>query len=227
MNQFWTMLTHQLRFEFRQKERFVALALFATNILLFFYFAVAGGNDAMRIPLFCAEVALTAFFSMQVAFARIFEPEEEDRAFDLLSVSSLSPVSWFLAKVTAANVLGILVVAPATVLAAYFTEDDPTRYLHFETFLIVLLSLHALSSIGVLLSTLLLRANARQILHPLLYFPLTVPVLLCAVQALLAHLERGITLEVLMSSWLGLLIVFDAVYFAMGMLFYGELLKSG
>jgi heme exporter protein B len=71
----------------------------------------------------------------------------------------------------------------------------------------------------------MLRSNARQILYPLLYFPLTTPVLLAAVESSKALLIEQHSLGHLMSSWLGLLVISGIMYFTLSLLLFGELVK--
>ncbi len=217
---------HQLRYEFRQRERLLSLILLACNLLLMNWFA-AGESDAENVhAVVVAQIFTTAFIAMQLAFVRIFEPEEEDRAFDLMTASPVSYPAWFLSKVLTANLIGVFVVFPIVFFSAIVHHNASSSLVSFSSFGFVFLVLNSLSSIGILLSTLVLRANARQILYPLLYFPLTVPVLLCAVQAMLNFLQHQIPIADQFSSWLGMLLIFDFLYFGLGLIFYGDLLKS-
>jgi heme exporter protein B len=217
---------HQLRYEFRQRERLLSLILLAFNLLLMNWFA-SGESDPDQVhTVVVAQIFTTAFIAMQLAFVRIFEPEEEDRAFDLMTASPVSYSAWFLSKVLSANLIGSFVVFPVVILSAIVHHQASDALVSFSSFGFVFLVLNALSSIGILLSTLVLRANARQILYPLLYFPLTVPVLLCAVQVMLNFLQHQIAIGDQFSSWLGMLLVFDLLYFGLGLIFYGDLLKS-
>ena len=83
----------------------------------------------------------------------------------------------------------------------------------------------ALASLGVLLSTMMLRSSAKQILYPLIYFPLTTPVLLSAAESARSILVDGKDLQYLLSSWLGLLMIFGIMYFTLCLLLFGELVK--
>jgi heme exporter protein CcmB len=231
MNTSWLKLLsfltlHQIRYEFQQRERLLSLLLLAVNLLLLSWFAFGETNPDTVHAIVVAQIFTTAFIAMQLAFVRIFEPEEEDRAFDLLMTSPLPAPVWYLSKVMTSSLMGLLVVYPVLVLSAMVNQSVSPRLLSGEIFIFVAFVLNTLSAIGVLLSALILRANARQILYPLLYFPLTVPVLLSGVQVLLNVLQHGLSMQEQMSSWLGLLLVFNLMYFGFGLLFYGDLLKS-
>ena len=70
-----------------------------------------------------------------------------------------------------------------------------------------------------------LKANARQILYPLLYFPLTAPVLLGAVQSSRLCLDGGRAAADI-KAWLGLLLGFDCIYVTLGILLFTELVDE-
>jgi heme exporter protein B len=71
------------------------------------------------------------------------------------------------------------------------------------------------ASIGALYGALTMSLRAREVLLPLLVLPVTVPVILGAVRATSAVL---IGQYADLHTWLGLLAVFDAVFFTVGLL---------
>jgi heme exporter protein B len=121
--------------------------------------------------------------------------------------------------------IGLMILGPTLVLADLFINESTISFLSFPLFAIAACSLIALGALGVLLSTMMLRSNARQILYPLLYFPLTTPVLLAAVESSKALLIQQHSLSHLMSSWLGLLVISGIMYFTLSLLLFGELVK--
>jgi hypothetical protein len=68
-------------------------------------------------------------------------------------------------------------------------------------------------------------------IYPLIYFPLTTPVLLAAMQASLLALDpETVSMSALWAgparSWAGLLLAFDVIYLTLGVLLYGELVDE-
>ncbi|MFN7640396.1 MAG: hypothetical protein ACK5PR_01455, partial [bacterium] len=137
----------------------------------------------------------------------------------------ISPTAWFLSKYLVVITLGVLILMPTLLLANLFLNEGRDNLLDSSMMGIALIALLGLGALGVLLSTMMLRSNAKQILYPLIYFPLTTPVLLAAVESSRAHLVDGSSLEKLLSSWLGLLVIFGIMYFTLSLLLFGELVK--
>ena len=221
-----TIVTHSFRIEWSNPERLLSPILFAVTVLILFSFSIGAIEGPNAANLLIAETFLTAFFALQICFARFLEPEQEDRVFDLLRTYPLSGAAWYLGKYLSVMVMGILVLWPTMALTSFFHAKSGLSLLSWPLLGVATLALSGMASLGVLLSTMMMSAGSRQILYPLLYFPLTTPVLIAAVQASKSILSDGTSLGQLLESWLGMLLVFAAVAFAMGSLLFGELIKA-
>jgi len=223
--QYKLLVAQGVKAEFAERERLISPVLFAITMLLVFSFAVGDIDPLLVQRLYIASVFLTAMLALQLGFSRLFEPDRQDRVFDLLRTYPVSHTAWFLAKYTLVLLTGAATLLPTLAAGAFFHQGGKKTLLTFEVAGIGLLALAGLAALGVLLSAITLKANARQILYPLLYFPLTAPVLLAAVQASLMSLEGGPAASSL-RSWLGLLGVFDVIYITLGILLYTELVDD-
>lgn len=216
----------QLKSEWAEPERMCSLLLFSINLILLFWFAAADVADKFPVPLFITQSYLTLFVALQIAFVRLFEPEEADRAFDHLVVSPINYGAWYVAKLMGAVVSSLLLVVPTVLISALFSGESIIIERLSSVLALASSSAVAASSLGVLLSALVARVGARQILFPLLYFPLSAPVLLCAVNATSTVLSEAAANAATNNPWLALLAIFTAVYFLLGFIFYGDLLRS-
>ncbi len=224
-SQFQSLLHHSLLVEKANPERWLSPLLFSITVLLLFAFAFGQVEAAFLPQMLTAATYLTVFFSLQIAFSRILEPDTQDRVYDQLRSYPISPVAWYLSKYVVVLFLGTLILLPTLLCANLFLSEHGPSLLTFPVILIAFVALLGLSSLGVLLSTMMLRSNAKQILYPLLYFPLTAPVLIAAVEGSRAHLVAGASLENLLSNWLGLLVISGIIYFTLSLLLFGELIK--
>jgi heme exporter protein B len=86
---------------------------------------------------------------------------------------------------------------------------------------ILTLMILALSSLGVLLSQMTEKAAGRDLLFPILYFPLAVPVLLAVVQA--SYCLWDIHNREDLNLWLSLLGGFCVIYLTLGIVLFEEL----
>ncbi len=223
--QYLLLVTQGLRAELADRERLVSPALFAATMLVLFSFALGEVDASLKARIYIAETFLTAFFALQLSFSRLFEPDRQDRVFDLLRTYPVSHTAWYLAKYTLVMIVGVAVLVPTLLFGAFLHHTDKAPVFSWVVCGIALLALAGLAALGVLLSALTLKANSRQVLYPLLYFPLTTPVLLAATQASLIYLEAGKTTQPL-QAWLGLLTGFDVIYFTLGILLFTELVDD-
>ncbi len=218
------LFVHYTRLECRELERLITAFLFAATILLIFVFATGGGQEGESPPLILGEACLAGFLALQIALSRSIEAESRDQIFDLIKTYPVSAEAWFAAKYLFTAALGFFIFVPTMILAALFFSG--AWLLHYELILIAALVVSALAAVGVLLSVMTLGAANKQILYPILYFPLVAPVLLAAVESGRLCTNEGMSLIPLLGSWLGLLVVFNLVYGTLGFLLYGILVKS-
>lgn len=223
--QLFLQVRQGLKNEFADKERIITPVLFAVTILLLFSFAIGHVDPSLELQVYLAQTFLAVFLALQVSFVRIFEPDREDRVFDVMRTYPLSYPAWFLAKYCLVLVMGILTVAPTMVCASVFIGSVGSGLLTWAGCAVALLALIGLTALGVLVSGITMKAHGRQMLFPILYFPLSAPVLLASVNALAVGLQTG-NWGGDAFSWLGLLVGFDVIYFTLGILLFSEIVDS-
>lgn len=223
--QFRLIFAQGIKAELADRERLISPILFAMTMLLVFSFALGDLEEDLRQRVYLAETFLTAFFALQLAFSRIFEPDRQDRVFDVIRTYPVSHTAWFLAKYGLIVLLGAATLVPTMLFGAFLHQGARASLFSWNVFAIAGLVLAGLAAVGVLLSALTLKSAARQMIYPLLYFPLTAPVLLAAVQASLIVLETG-EISGQARAWTGLLLAFDTIYLTLGVLLYSELVDE-
>lgn len=225
VKQSFQILSLGLSNEWADKERTLSPVLFALLFVLLLWFSFGELPSSMGVRVFVAEVFLAMFFALQIAFMRIYEPELEDEALTLFRSIPVHPVAIFLGKIMQCMVVATIISATTIAIGGLFLGES-TEIMTNASFLTTLgLVMFGLSSLGVLLSGLTARTSAKQILFPILFFPLTAPVMILGVQSAILSIEDGKLIAELSSSWLGLLLVFDLIYFTLGILVFDELLK--
>jgi heme exporter protein B len=201
--------------QWRTRARFLAVLAFGAVTLLLFSFAAGPDAGALRrhAPGF---LWLALMLSSTLALAESFQAETEQRALEGLLLLPASPRALFYGKalVNAAH-LGLLGVALVPVAVVLYDLSLPRP---FALAGVLALGAAGLSAPGTLYAAMSSQARARQMLLPLLLFPLVVPVLLSAVKSS-ALLLTGDPMGQL-RSWLILLGAFDAIYWSLcGLLF--------
>jgi len=219
-----TLVSHSLRVDLSSKERLITPVFFAAIVLLLFSFAIPEQDPTMRSRMIVAQSLLAVFFALQIAFSRAFESERVDRVFDHIRLSPIASSTFIVAKLIHVLLIGAGTMFCAGVLAIILQGQDPSLLMDPVVIGASILTLLGLSGLGVLLAAVTLRAEGHQIIFPLLYFPLSVPVLLCASESLVQWLETHQWNDT-MRGWSIMLIAFDAIYLTLTIMLGAESLE--
>ncbi|TET64001.1 heme ABC transporter permease CcmB, partial [Candidatus Aerophobetes bacterium] len=94
--------------------------------------------------------------------------------------------------------------------------DFDILYLIPKLIPVFLLSTLGFASVGTILSAISVNTKTREVMLPILLFPVTVPVVISAVRSTANILHGGSLGEI--ASWLKLLIVFDTIFLVVSFL---------
>ncbi len=204
----WAMAWKDVTVELRARERVNAMLFFAGLVLFIFNFAL--GPDREKL----AEVApgllwLAFLFTGMLGLARSFQAERENECFEELLLTPGDRESIYFGKL-AGNVLFML-TAEVFILPLFGILYNLEIWGRLPSLAVVaLLGTIGFSAIGTLLAAMTANLRAREVMLPLLLFPLTVPVILGAVRSTEVILAGGGLAEV--SQWIKLLAGFDIVF---------------
>jgi heme exporter protein B len=217
LEQVLTILWKDIRCELRSKQTWTGMGLFALLVLVIFNFAfdLRVDNKAAIAP----GVLWVAFvFASLLGLGRTIAAEREKGSLDRLLLCPVNRKAIYLAKLLG-NMLfiGVVEIVALPVFAALF--DVPL----FGALLpIVLLGTLGIAGIGTLFSAMAAATQARELLLPVLVFPLIVPVVIAAVRA------TG-TLMVPVANeppWLGLMAAFDIIFLTVSMLTFEYVIEE-
>jgi heme exporter protein B len=218
----------QLKNEMRQFEHVLAAILFALTIILLFAFSFGDMTRDNAATIVLGELFLTHLITLELVLGRSFESDIQDELFTQLRLGPVAPESWFIAKLCHIFTTCFFVVL-ITFLMALFVHAASFS-LSFQEGLMLLMilatALCGLASLGILLAAMTMGAHSRQLIYPILYYPLAIPVLIGGVEAGKALVLQKAGFNVLLQSWLGLIALFSGAFLILGMLLYGELVKT-
>ena len=206
----WAILVKDVRYELRSKQTWTSMGMFALLILVIFNFAfdLHVDNKAAVAP---GALWVAFIFASLLGLGRTIAAEREQGSMDRLLLCPVDRKAIYLAKLFG-NVLfiGVVELIALPVYAALF--DVPL----FAGLLIpiVLLGTLGIAIIGTLFSTMAAATRARELLLPILVFPLIVPVVIAAVRATEALLAPTVNEP----PWLGLIIAFDIIFLSVSTL---------
>jgi heme exporter protein B len=207
---FWKDIT----VEWRARANFNAVAFLAGLILLLFGFALGPDPETLRSAA-AGVIWLTVLFSGVLSFNRSYEQELENGALDVLLLYPGDRRSLFVGKLLA-NLTFVLAVEAVMIPAAGILYDLPLLRAAPALALIVVLGTLGFVTLGTFYAAMASRVRAREVLLPLLLFPMLIPVLLGAVEATGAALSDNVMGS--MGAWLRLLVVFDVIFMTVAFL---------
>lgn len=156
-----------LRLELRAKDTLPAMLLFVLSILAVFHFALPGGSsDDAAYGLLWVALVFTALLGL----ARAWVPEREGGALDGLILAPCDRSAIWLGKTLAT--LGFLVAAEVVALPAFalfFAPLDATALAG------VVLANVGICAVGSLLAAMAASSRSRELIMPLLFLPLSIP----------------------------------------------------
>ena len=208
-------LRKEFLLQWRTRAQAVAVFVFGATALLLFSFAIGPNAAALRQHA-AGFLWLALLLSSTLTLSESFQEEMENRALEGLLLLPASPRALYYGKAIGNAVqlilVGIVLVPVMTVLYDAGTDRPGTLLL------IIILGSAGLAAPGTLYAAMTSQIRARQMLLPLLLFPLIVPVLLAAVKAT-SLLILGDPMEQ-SRAWLLLLAAFDGIYWSLcGLLF--------
>lgn len=221
--QFCLYMHYGLKIEFSERERLLSPLLFAATILIVIAFCFAT-TAQIENRVFVAEIYLAVFLALQVSGVRLLEYEQRNDVLTLLCTYPITREIVYLSKFLLYIMTSLLMLIPALALTYLFNARPLTNEFWYMLG-IACLVLVGLAALGVLLSALVMRSSSRHLLYPLLYFPLTIPLLIAAAEVSLAFLTHG-QINDAQLQWVTLLLGFDVIYFTLGVLLFGELLEG-
>lgn len=206
----WAILVKDIRYELRSKQTWTSMGMFALLILVIFNFAfdLHVDNKAAVAP---GALWVAFIFASLLGLGRTIAAEREQGSMDRLLLCPVNRKAIYLAKLLG-NVLFIGVVE-LIALPVYGTLFDVPLFAG-GLIPIVLLGTLGIAIIGTLFATMAAATRARELLLPILVFPLIVPVVIAAVRATEALLAPAANEP----AWLGLIIAFDIIFLSVSML---------
>ena len=164
-----------LLLELRARDTLPAMLLFVVAIFVVFHFSLpTRSSDLAASGLLWVAVVFTALLGL----GRAFVPEREQRMFDGLVLTPCDRSAIWLAKSLATFAfLALAELVALPLFALFFHGIDGTTVLAF------LLAAVGICAVGTLVGAMAVVTRARDLLLPLLFLPLAIPILIGGVGA--------------------------------------------
>lgn len=206
--------------ELRSRELLGGMLIFALLLILIFNFALE--LDARARQSVTAGVLWATFaFAGTLGLNRSMALEVDRGCLDGLLLAPVDRSALFFGK--AAGNLVFMLLAEAVVLPAYSALYNINLLLP-ELLGVVLLGSIGYVVVGTLLSSMAVQARTRDILLPLLLFPVVLPVVIAAVKAT-GGLLQGVPMEEI-QGWFSLLIAYDVIFLAVAFMTFDYIVEE-
>jgi heme exporter protein B len=193
------LVRKDLLLEMRARETVPAMLLFVVSALTVFHFAVPEDLEPATEEVVAKGLLWIAIlFTALLGLARAFAAEREQDVLDglVLAPSDRSAI-WLSKTVTVTAFLVLMEVVALPVFALLYTPLDAA------TIGAVLLADIGIAAVGSLLSAMALASRTRELILPLLFLPLAVPIVVGGVGASIADEP---------ARFVGFLVLYDAIF---------------
>jgi heme exporter protein B len=209
-----------LRAEFRSRELFSAMMVFSLLIILIFNFALE--LDVKTRQSVTAGVLWSTFaFAGTLGLNRSMAIEKDRGCLDGLLLAPVDRSAIYFGKVIS-NLVFMLIVE-IIVLPVYSVLYNVNLF-QPGLLLVILLGSIGYVGVGTLLSAMSVQTRTRDILLPILLFPVVIPVLLAAVKASGGFLTGAEWADILLP--INLLIAYDIIFIAVAFMVFDSVVEE-
>ena len=202
--------------EIRTRESALAGSVFALLVLVIFdlAFDLRVEDTAAVAP---GVLWVTVNFAGVLALGRTFARERDRRTLDGLLLAPMDRSAIYLAKLlaTAGAMLVVEVIAVPALIALFNLHVDLARLA-----LSLALGTMGFAVVGTLFGAMAAHTRAREVMLPLLLFPIQVPVVLATVKSTGAAIALPGSAQPEPGNWLALLAGFDLLFLSLGVLLF-------
>ena len=210
----WVITRKDLRAELRTKEAINASLAFSLVILVLFSFAF-DPTERETVAMSGGLLWIVFAFAGTLVLNRSFAREVPNDCLDALVAAPISGAALFMGKALANFLLVLAVELVSLPVFGIFYNVQWTS--HFWSLMLVLvLGTWGLTVIGTIFSALTVNIRLRELMAPLLVYPMLIPALMSAMQ-LSMDLISGKPLGSENQIWLRLLVAFDVIFTALSL----------
>jgi heme exporter protein CcmB len=205
----WLVTRKDLVIEVRSREIVYTTVFFAVSCVLVFAFGfVREGRPVEDAAAGILWIAIA--FSGTLALGRAFERERQSETLRALMLAPVDRPALYVGKLL--GVLMLLAAVEAVVVPLVALMFQAPLFAH-PVLMAALLATGTIgfAAVGTLFGAMLTRARSRDVLLPILLYPITIPVIIGGVRGTAALLQTDVDLP-MATAWLSMLTFFDVVF---------------
>jgi heme exporter protein B len=206
--------------EFRSRELFSSMLVFSLLVILIFNFALELDISTRR-SVTAGVLWVTFAFAGTLGLNRSMSVEKDQGSLDGLLLAPVDRSAIYFGKVV--SNLTFMLIVEAIVLPVYSFLYN-VNLLRPGLLLILLLGSVGYIVVGTLLAAMAVQSRTRDVLLPILLFPVVIPVLIAAVKASGGYLTGDDAASI--QAWVNLLIVYDAIFVAVAFMVFDYVVEE-
>jgi heme exporter protein B len=206
--------------ELRTKEIVSSVLVFTLLVIVIFNFAFGASQEMMKLVA-PGILWVTFAFAGVLSLNRTFISEKEQGCLEGLMVCPISREVIYVGKMLGSLLFMLIIEAIALPIFA-FLFNLPVLSLQLIT--ITFLATLGFVAVGTLFSALAVNTRAREMVLPILFLPVVVPIIISAVQATGAALS-GESWGALF-SWLQIIVAFDVIILVVSFLIFAFIIEE-
>lgn len=200
--------------EWRSRELVSAMLVFALLVIFIFNFALEL-NAATRAAVTSGVLWVTFVFAGTLGLNRSLAVEKDRGCLDGLLLAPVDRTAIYFGKAIA-NL--VFMLAMAVVVLPIYSILYNVNLFNPGLALVILLGAEGYVAVGTLLAAMAVQTRTRDMLLPILLFPVALPVLVAAVKASGGFLSAAPMDEIM--PWINLLLVYDVVFTAVAFMVF-------
>jgi len=207
--------------ELRTREMLSSMFVFSLLVILIFNFAfdLRAQNQKTLAP---GVLWVAIAFAGMLGLSRSFIMEKDRGSIEGLLLTPVDRSAIYLGKMLG-NVLFIvaveIIILPIFVVLFNLSAGDLPLLVG-----VMILGTIGFAGVGTLFSAMAIHTRAREVLLPILLFPVIIPVMLSAVKLTAAILDRLPFADV--QNWFSLLVAFDAIFMALSFMLFDYVMEE-
>ena len=206
--------------ELRTRDIATSVLVFALLVIVVFNFAFE--PDSEQMELVAPGILWVSFtFAGVLSLGRSFVLEKEKGCLEGLMLCPVDREVVYLGKLLSS--LAFMLIVEAIVFPIFLVLFDLPLFSPMLG-LIAILATVGFVSVGTLFSAIAVNTRAREVMLPILFFPIVIPVIIAAVKASGLVLEEGPWGDI--SSWLLVLAAFDVIFLIVSALVFEFIIEE-
>jgi len=200
------LLWKDILLEWRSKEITISMFVFSSLVIMVFNFVLDTASISLMM-LAPGILWISIIFGGVIGFNRFLSIEKESGGIYGLMISPVERDVIFFGKMLSTFVF--LLVIELLIFALFSILYNLSLYSPSFILLAVLATL-GMSLVGTLFSTISVNTRSREVMFPILFLPVVLPLMIATVEATGSLLMEGVTKDFF--NWISLLVIFDSIF---------------